>query len=61
MLKFILNRLKPQAKEIILEEQARFRGKKSITEGVVKLKILFEKYLQQKYINRALTGCSMQS
>ena len=46
MLKVILNRLKPQAEEIIAEEQAGFRAGRSITEQIFNLRILCEKYLQ---------------
>ena len=46
MLKIILNRLKPQAKKIIAEEQAGFRAEKSTTEQIFNLRILCEKYLQ---------------
>ena len=46
MLKVILNRLKPQAEEIIAEEQAGFRAEKSTTEQIFNLGILCEKYLQ---------------
>ena len=43
----LLNRLKPQAEEIIKEEQAGFRAGGSTTEQIVNLRILCEKYLQQ--------------
>ena len=46
MLKIILNRLHPQAEEIIAEEQAGFRAGRSTTEQIFNLKILCEKYLQ---------------
>ena len=46
MLKVILNRLKPQAEEIIAEEQAGFRAGRSTTEQIFNLRILCEKYLQ---------------
>ena len=45
MLKVILNRLKPQAVEIIAEEQAEFRAGRSTTEQIFNLRILCEKYL----------------
>ena len=45
MLKVILNRLKPQAEEIIAEEQAGFRAGRSTTEQIFNLRILCEKYL----------------
>ena len=48
MLKVILNRLKPQAEEIIAEEQAGFKAERSTTEQVSNLKILCEKYLQHQ-------------
>ena len=46
MLKIILNRLQPQAEEIIAEEQAGFRAGRSTTEQIFNLRILCEKYLQ---------------
>ena len=48
ILKIILNRLKPQAEKIIAEEQAGFRTGRSTTEQIFKLRILCERYLQQK-------------
>ena len=45
-MKIILNRLQPQAEEIIAEEQAGFRAGRSTTEQIFNLRILFEKYLQ---------------
>ena len=45
MLKIILNRLQPQAEEIIAEEQAGFRAGRSTTEQIFNLRILCEKYL----------------
>ena len=48
MLKVILNRLKPQAEEIIAEEQAGFRAGRSTTEQTFNLRILCEKYLQHQ-------------
>ena len=48
MLKVILNRLKPQAKKIIAEEQAGFRAGRSTTEQIINLKILHEKYFQRQ-------------
>ena len=48
MLKIILNRLKPQAEKIIVEEQAGFRAGRSITEQIFNLRILCEKYLQHQ-------------
>ena len=46
MLKMILNRLLPQAEEIIAEEQAGFRAGRSTIEQIFNLRILGEKYLQ---------------
>ena len=48
MLKVILNRLKPQAEEIIAEEQAGFRAGRSTTEPIYNLRILCVKYLQHQ-------------
>ena len=48
MLKVILNRLKPQAEEIIAEEQAGFRAGRSTTEQIFNLRILCKKYLQHQ-------------
>ena len=48
MLKVILNRLKPQAEELIAEEQAGFRAGRSTTEQIFNLRILCEKYLQHQ-------------
>ena len=48
MLKVILNRLKPQAEEIIAEEQAGFRARRNTTEKISNLRILCEKYLQHQ-------------
>ena len=48
MLKIILNRLQPQAEEIITEEQAGFRAGRSTTEQIFNLRILGEKYLQHQ-------------
>ena len=48
MLKVILNRLKPQAAEIIAEEQAGFRAGRSTTEQIFNLRILCEEYLQHQ-------------
>ena len=47
MLKVILNRLKPQAEEIIAE-QAGFKAGRSTTEQIFNLRILCEKYLQHQ-------------
>ena len=44
MLKIILNRLQPQAEEIIAEEQAGFRARRSNTEQIFSLRILCQKY-----------------
>ena len=48
MLRILLNRLKPQAEEIIKEEQAGFRAGRSTTEQIFNLRILYEKYLQRQ-------------
>ena len=48
MLNIILNRLQPQVKEIIAEEQAGFRAGKSTSEQVFNPRILGEKYLQHQ-------------
>ena len=40
MLKVIFNRLKPQANEIIADEQAEFRARRSTTEKLFNFKIL---------------------
>ena len=48
MLKVILNRLKPQAEELIAEEQAGVRAGRSTTEQIFNLRILCEKYLQHQ-------------
>ena len=48
MLKVILNRLKPQAEEIIAEEQAGFRAGRSTTEQIFNLRILCVKYFQHQ-------------
>ena len=48
MLKIILNRLQPQAEEIIAEEQAGFRAGRSTTKQIFHLRILGEKYLQHQ-------------
>ena len=46
MLRIFLNRLKPQAEEIIKEEQTGFRAGRSTTEQLFNLRIFCEKYLQ---------------
>ena len=48
MLKIILNRLQPQAEEIIAEEQVGFRAVRSTTEQIFNLRILCENYLQHQ-------------
>ena len=48
MLKVVLNRLKPQSKKIIAEEQAGFRAGRSTTEQIFNLRILCEKSLQHQ-------------
>ena len=48
ILRILLNRLKPQAEEIIKEEQTGFRAGRSTTEQIFNLRMLFEKYLQHQ-------------
>jgi len=48
MLKIILNRLTPQAEEIIAEEQAGFRKGRSTMEQIFNLRVLCEKYSQHQ-------------
>ena len=48
ILRILLNRLKPQAEEIIKEEQAGFRAGRSTAEQMFNLRILCEKYLQHQ-------------
>ena len=48
MLKIILNRLTPQAENIIAEEQAGFHHGRSIIENIFNLRILCEKHLQHQ-------------
>ena len=48
MLRILLNRLKPQAEEIIKEEQVGFRAGRSTTETIFNLRILCEKYLSHQ-------------
>ena len=48
MLKILLNRHKPQAEEIIAEEQAGFRAGHSTSEHIFNLRILCEKHLQHQ-------------
>ena len=48
MLKVILNRLKPQAEEIIAEEQAGFRAGRSTIEQIFILRILCKTYLHHQ-------------
>ena len=48
MLKIILNRLQPQAEEIIAEEQADFKAVRCTTEEIFNLRTLDEKYLQHQ-------------
>ena len=48
MLKIILNRLQPQAEEIIAEEQASVRARRSTTELIFNIRIFCEKYLQHQ-------------
>ena len=48
ILSIILNRLRPQAEEIIAEEQAGFRTGRSTTEQIFNLRILCERYLHHQ-------------
>ena len=48
MLRILLNGLKPQAEELIKEEQAGFRVGRSTTEQIFNLRILSEKYLRRQ-------------
>ena len=48
MLKIILNRLQPQAEDIIAEEKACFRAGRSTREQIFSLRILCVKYLQHQ-------------
>ena len=48
MPRILLNRLKPQAEEIIKEEQAGFRAGRSTSQQIFNLRILCEKYLQHQ-------------
>ena len=48
MLKIILSRLKPQAEEIIAEEQAEFRARRSTTEQIFNVRVLCAIYLQRQ-------------
>ncbi|XP_030850001.1 uncharacterized protein LOC105446659 [Strongylocentrotus purpuratus] len=48
MLRILINILKPQAEEIIKEEQAGFRAGRITTEQILNLRILCEKYLQHQ-------------
>ena len=68
MLKVILNRLKPQAEEIIAEEGAGCRAWSSTTEQIFSLRITCEKYLQYQQdlyhtsidFKKAFAGFGMQ-
>ena len=48
MLKILLNRPKPQAEEIIAQEQAGFQMGRSTTEQIFNLRVLMEKYQQHQ-------------
>ena len=48
MLKIILNRLKPQAEKIIVEEQAGFRAGRSTTEQFFNHRIICEQHIQHQ-------------
>lgn len=49
MLWIILNRLRNRAEEILSEEQAGFRPKRSTTEQIFNLRLLIEKHLQHQH------------
>lgn len=49
LLRIILNRLKSKAEEIIAEEQAGFRPKRSTTEQIFNIRLLIEKHLQHQH------------
>ena len=48
MLKVLLNRLKPEAENIIAEEQSGFRPGRSTAEQIFNLRIICERYLQHQ-------------
>ena len=48
-MRIILNRLKSRAEEIISEEQAGFRPKRSTTEQIFNIRLLIEKHLQHQH------------
>ena len=48
MLHIILNRLKPQAEEVLAEEQAGFRARRSTVEQIFNCRIMIEKHLQHQ-------------
>ena len=48
MLRIALNRLKPQAEEILAEEQAGFRAGRSTVEQIFNIQLLIEKHLQHQ-------------
>ena len=54
MLNVILNRLKPQAENIIAEEQAGFRAGRSTTEQIFNLRILCENIQHQQDLYHVL-------
>eukprot|EP00745_Piridium_sociabile_P015091 TRINITY_DN22265_c0_g1_i1.p3 TRINITY_DN22265_c0_g1~~TRINITY_DN22265_c0_g1_i1.p3 ORF type:complete len:106 (-),score=22.03 TRINITY_DN22265_c0_g1_i1:311-628(-) len=49
MLIVLLNRLKGKAEEILAEEQAGFRPKRSTTEQIFNIRLLIEKHLQHQH------------
>lgn len=53
VLKIVLNRLQPQAQELIAEEQASFRAGRSTNEQIFNLRLLSEKHLHQGTVERA--------
>ena len=61
MLRILLNRLKPQAEEVIKEEQTGFRAGRSTTEQIFNLRILCEKCLQHQQSLRGLQEGVQQS
>ena len=57
LLRIILNRLKSKAEEIISEEQAGFRPRRSTTEQIFNIRLLIEKHLQHQHgITTSLTS-----
>ena len=48
MLQVILNRLKGKAEEILAEEQAGFRARRSTTEQIFNVRLIIEQIIEQK-------------